>query len=182
MVHRFFRPTNKATRILVPAVRSRAPRRANYSKGPPRSPSRERHNASARRTSGRRWGGGGRGGWKGLLYRGEGLRQAYTLHMGIGNARRSRRIIRTPSAIPKLCWMHANCREGTHPCTSYIYGVFRDASANFNDRFSLVLDHWGSLVDMFDHRILHERRAIPSYSLLEFKRIFITRSLTLGFV
>lgn len=44
-----------------------------------------------------------------------------TLHMGIGNARRSRRIIRTPPAIPKLCWTHANCREGTHPRTSYIY-------------------------------------------------------------
>jgi len=53
MVHRFFQPTNKATRILVSAVRPRTARRANYSKGPPPSPSRERHNANARRTWGR---------------------------------------------------------------------------------------------------------------------------------
>jgi len=101
------------------------------------------------------------------LSRGEGLRQAYTLHMGIGNARRSRRIIRTPSAIPKLCWMHANCREGTHPCASYIYGVCRDASANFNDRFSPV--------EIFDHReSANDERAIetPSRSSLEFEWIF----------
>lgn len=59
------------------------------------------------------------------------------LHMGIGNARRSRRIIRTPSAIPKLCWMHANCHEGTHPCTSRT--SIGCPSRNFNYRSPLRL-------------------------------------------
>lgn len=82
----------------------------------PASLSREHHNASGRLYTGLYGGGGGfaAGG------------TISTLHMGIGNARRSRRIIRTPSAIPKLCWMHANCREGTHIHIHpvYLQGVF----------------------------------------------------------
>lgn len=82
----------------------------NYSKGLPlSSPANAIMRVPAACIQGCMWGGGGfaSGGTISTL-----------LHMGIGNARRSRRIIRTPSAIPKLCWMHANCHEGTHPCTS----------------------------------------------------------------
>lgn len=84
--------------------------RGKLFKGPAALLSRERHNANARRL------------YTGLYVGERGFASGGTistlLHMGIGNARRSRRIIRTPSAIPKLCWMHANCHEGTHPCTS----------------------------------------------------------------
>lgn len=94
--------------FLIPSLPPPPARGANYSKGPPRSLSRERHNASARRAC------------TGIAVPGEGATittymhthtHTHTLRMGIGNARRSRRIIRTHPAIPKLCWMHANCRE-----------------------------------------------------------------------